>query len=335
MNRKKHYTLPSFSDLPKAADALTEEEFLADPFPYMKLTTRTKNPSKDTEATYRSHLGQFLTWCKELDCSPFILTKEQLSYFRDWLLNCGLKPATVALKLTVIRHFYTTAISYGFTSSNPALRLAIKSPTEKAPPKKSLTAEEVSHLFSVFPDEDSTRVLRDKLLLSFMVLEGLRIVELHKMNENDINASLRSIRIDRQTIYPRNDTFTLLSRYLATKEVRLPDKNGLIPVFTVLGNNNHGNRMSRQSIRDAISDTLDKAGLKQQGITCHTLRHTCGTLLFQATGNLDLVQQTMRHKDKQLLATYQTPPSDTPSRHTTLLPIDILSKNKKDASHQK
>ena len=326
MNRKKQYSLPSFSDLPKAADALTEEEFLADPFPYMKLTTRSKNPSKDTEATYRSHMNQFLTWCRELDCSPFILTKEQLSYFRDWLLNCGLKPATVALKLTVIRHFYTTAISYGFTSSNPALRLAIKSPAEKAPPKKSLTAEEVSHLFSVFPEEDSTRVLRDKLLLSFMVLEGLRIVELHEMNESDINLSLRSIRIDRQIIYPRDDTFTLLSRYLTSKEVHSPDKNGATPVFTVLGNNNRGNRMSRQSIRDAVNDILDKAGLKEHGITCHTLRHTCGALLFQATGNLDLVQQTMRHKDKQLLATYQTPPSDVPIRHTTLLQIDTSGK---------
>ena len=326
MNRKKQYTLPSFSDLPKAVDAVTEEEFLADPFPYMKLTTRTKNPSKDTEATYRSHMNQFLSWCKELDCSPFILTKEQLSYFRDWLLNCGLKPATVALKLTVIRHFYTTAISYGFTSSNPALRLAIKSPTEKAPPKKSLTTEEVSHLFSFFPEEDSVRVLRDKLLLSFMVLEGLRIVELHEMNESDINLPLRSIRIGRQTIYPRDDTFTLLSHYLTSKKVRQPDKNGLVPVFTVLGNNNHGNRMSRQSIRDAVNDILDKAGLKEQGVTCHTLRHTCGALLFQATGNLDLVQQTMRHKDKQLLATYQTPPSDAPIRHTNLLPIDILKK---------
>ena len=137
MNRKKQYSLPSFSDLPKANDVLTDEEFLSDPYLYMKLTTRSKNPSKDTEATYRSHLNQFLSWCKELDCSPFILTKEQLSYFRDWLLNCGLKPTTVALKITVIRHFYTTAISYGFTSSNPTLRLAIKSPTEqKTSPKK-------------------------------------------------------------------------------------------------------------------------------------------------------------------------------------------------------
>lgn len=326
MNRKKHYALPSFSDLPKTTDTLTEEEFLSDPFPYMKMTTRTKNPSKDTEVTYRSHLNQFLTWCEELDCSPFILTKEQLSYFRDWLLNCGLKPATVALKLTVIRHFYTTAISYGFTSFNPALRLAIKTPTEQASPKKSLTAEEVSHLFSIFPDKDSPRILRDKLLLSFMVLEGLRIVELHEMNESDIDLTFRSIRIGHTTIYPRDDTFTLLSYYLTLKEIRHPDKNGLIPVFTVLGNNNHGNRMSRQSIRDAINDRLDKAGLKKQGITCHTLRHTCGTLLFQATGNLDLVQQTMRHKDKQLLATYQSPPSNAPIRHTALLPIDISGK---------
>lgn len=323
MNRKKQYTLPSFSDLPKASDAVTEEEFLTNPFPYMKMASRTTTPSRDTSATYRSHLNQFLDWCKQLDCSPFILTKEQLSYFRDWLLHCGLKPSTVALKLTVIRHFYTAAMFHRFTSFNPALGLTVRTAAERPSPKKSLTTEEVSHLFSLFPKEESTRTLRDKLLLSFMVLEGVRIAELHAMNESDIDFAFHAIRIKRETIYPRNDTFDLLSHYLASKESRQPDKNGQIPVFTVLGNHNYGNRMSRQAIRDAINDCLDKAGLKEQGVTCHTLRHTCGVLLLQATGNLDLVQQAMRHKDKQLLAAYHSSPPEPAIRHTSVLPIDL------------
>lgn len=326
MKHKRQYALPSFSDLPKSSDLLTEEEFLANPLPYMQMSSRSSSPSRDTSVTYRSHLNQFLEWCRQLDCSPFVLTREQLSYFRDWLLHCGLKPATVALKLTVIRHFYAAAVAHRFTAVNPALRLTVRTAQQEPTPKKSLTIDEVTHLFSVFSEEESLRTLRDKLLLSFMVLEGVRIVELHEMNESDIDLAFRAIRIGREMIYPREDTFDLLSRYLAVRGSSLPDASGNIPVFTVLGNHNYGNRMSRQSIRDAINDCLDRAGLKKQGITCHTLRHTCGTLLFQATGSLELVQQTMRHKDKQLLATYQAHPSASLVRHTSALPIDISGK---------
>lgn len=326
MNRKKQYALPSFSDLPKSSDLLTEEEFLADPFLYMQMSSRSTTPSRDTSVTYRSHLNQFLEWCRQLDCSPFVLTKEQLTYFRDWLLHCGLKPATVAVKLTVIRHFYAAAVAHRFTSVNPALRLSVRTASERPSPKKSLTIDEVAHLFSVFPEDESVRIMRDKLLISFMVLEGVRLVELHNMNENDINFAFRAIRIGRETIYPRNDTFDLLTRYLTCKESHHSDDKGLVPVFTVLGNNNFGNRMSRQAIRDAINDCLNKAGLKKQGVTCHTLRHTCGSLLLQATGDLELVRQTMRHKDKQLLATYHTTPPTPAIRHTATLPIDLSPK---------
>ncbi|MBO5245299.1 MAG: site-specific integrase, partial [Selenomonadales bacterium] len=271
MKHKKQYALPSFADLPKSSDLLTEEEFLANPLPYMQMLSRSSAPSRDTSATYRSHLNQFLEWCRQLDCSPFVLTREQLTYFRDWLLHCGLKPAAVALKLTVIRHFYAAAVAHRFTAVNPALRLSVRTAQQEPTPKKSLTIDEVAHLFSVFPEEESLRTLRDKLLLSFMVLEGVRIVELHEMNESDIDLAFHAIRLGREMIYPRDDTFELLSRYLAGKGSSSPDASGKIPVFTVLGNHNYGNRMSRQSIRDAINDCLDRAGLKKQGVTCHTL----------------------------------------------------------------
>lgn len=323
MTRKKQYSLPSFADLPKGDDELTEEEFLANPFPYLRMSQRKARPSSDTSATYRSHLNQFLSWCRELDCSPFVLTKAQLTYFRDWLLHCGLKPPTVSMKLTVIRRFYSAAQSYHFTKTNPALHLSIPATTTPTTAKKSLSAEEVAHLFSTLADDDSPRVLRNKLMLSLIVLEGVRIAELHAMNEDDIDFTFHAIHIGTETIYPREDTFTLLRRYLAQCPNRPSDTQGHIPLFTSLANYKRGGRISRQAIRDAMNALLDKAGLRQDGITCHTLRHTCGTLLLAATGNLDLVQQTMRHKDRQLLATYQPDTPPTTIRHTAQIPIRL------------
>lgn len=273
MNRKKHYPLPSFADLPKGDDELTEEVFLADPFPYLQMSSRSAQPSRDTSATYRSHLNQFLSWCRELDCSPFALTKAQLAYFRDWLLQCGLKPATVTMKLTVIRRFYHAAQSYHFTKTNPALHLSVRTVSSRPSVPKSLSRDEVAQLFAAVFQDKSPAMLRDRLMLALLVLEGVRVAELHAMNEEDIDHTFRTILIGNETIYPREDTFTLLTDYLAAKQTSLPDASGNTPLFTVCGNHNRGRRISRQAIRNAMNTIITRAGLTDRNITCHTLRH--------------------------------------------------------------
>ncbi len=318
----KKYALPSLKDMNRSLQTVSEEDFLADLPSYLPIAFRTKSPSADTLTTYLSHINQFLAWCKQINYSPFALTVQHLTYFRDWLLQCGLKPATVTLKLTAIRHFFQAAQHYNITQTNPIQLLSVpaKKPTLSAPPQKSLSLDDLYQLFSLFPAELSAAELRSKLILSFMALEGLRTIELHNMNREDIDFTFSSIRIGNTVIYPREDTFTLLRQYLSSKSPQ-PDKTAPSPVFTVLGNHNRNQRMSRQSIRNCVNDCLERSGLKQKGISCNIQRYSCGVLLYQQTGDLGIVQKTLRHKDKQLLSKYsETTASGT--RYTSLISLD-------------
>ena len=76
------------------------------------------------------------------------------------------------------------------------------------------------------------------------------------------------------------------------------------PVFTTLTNQVKGKRMDRRGIRYNVDKWLTKAGLKKEGISCHMLRHTCGTLLYKDTKDLQIVKQVLRHSNVNITSKY-------------------------------
>ncbi len=99
----------------------------------------------------------------------------------------GFKPATIALKLSVVRRFYQAAMEKGLLTVNPAT--GVKAPKEKHDPAEKITyleASEVEQLFATIPDDGSLKSARDKALLAILTLEGPRTVELHRANICDI-----------------------------------------------------------------------------------------------------------------------------------------------------
>jgi integrase/recombinase XerC/integrase/recombinase XerD len=68
------------------------------------------------------------------------------------------------------------------------------------------------------------------------------------------------------------------------------------PLFISIGKGGKpGRRLSRIGVNHTVGTYLVKAVLKWPGISCHALRHTCGHLLYQATRDPKVVQETLRH----------------------------------------
>ena len=78
----------------------------------------------------------------------------------------------------------------------------------------------------------------------------------------------------------RKDTSELLKRYLATLKRSgiepVPDALG-IPLFVSL-RKRKGHRLNWRQVNNIVDSALQRAGLKRQGISCHSLRHTFATL---------------------------------------------------------
>ncbi len=255
----------------------------------------------DTIKSYLSHMSQFIDWCREEDHDPARLGKWDIKRYRKHLLNQGLAYGTVALKLTVLRRFFQGLIERDYISDNPAL--GVSPPRDRAPDDniKYLTDEEVGRFLARVREARGVRGLRDRAMITMMLLEGWRVVEVARASVENINFAEGEIltrgKGKNAFIYPRRDTLVLLKKYLSLRGDSIEiDKLGT-PLFISHSNLSSGRRMSRNGIRKIVDGYLKKAGLKRPGISCHALRHTCGMEIMRQTGNVKAVQLVLRHED--------------------------------------
>jgi len=153
---------------------------------YLNLTIADGNASVDTIKTYKSRVAQFLDWCKEQELYPALITEENIKEYRKHLVNGEKTSPTIRLSLLAIKHFYTACLSEKLVKENPVA--GVKAPREKrevASTINYLTLEELQQLFdSVAPTYkirgDKTtkvQVLRDRILLGCMALQGCRSID--------------------------------------------------------------------------------------------------------------------------------------------------------------
>ncbi len=127
------------------------------------------NASPDTVKTYRQQFKLFVQWCEQRSCAEGSrrgleitqLTEDHIKEYRGYLVDKGLKVATIGLKLSVIRRIFEIAVTRGYMCFNPALR--VKPPTERRDPAAAnnyLELEEAQKLVDVLPTGSSLKDLR-------------------------------------------------------------------------------------------------------------------------------------------------------------------------------
>lgn len=296
--------------------------FLANYRNLMKRYVSNGKPSNDTKNSYYSAIDQFIGWCTALKTDIFKINEQKLLYYRQVLINKDYKPASVKFKLTAIRRFYYVALKYGLIEKNPATDVhAQRDPDAYMPILKYLTVDQLYSLLNSFNEEEE-KSLRAKVIIFLMSIEGLRTVEIHRMNVQDIYDDQKAIYIrgkgHNDLIYLRDDSYDLLRKYL---NIRTTNHDFPTPVFTSTSNNSKGKRMSRQKIRITVDEALASLDLKAPGKSCHMLRHTCGTLLYKETKDLQVVKQVLRHRSIEMASRYSHIQDAMVSRYTKAIPI--------------
>lgn len=327
--------LPDFvtdkAKIAKYSYADVEEIFLDNYEDVLKKYIAGGNPSEDTLKNYFGQIREFLSWCKDNDFKPLRLQEPHIILYRDFLIAKNQKLNTVAAKLNSIRKFYHIAQKFHIIQDNPAEDVkAPRDPDAALINIPYLSAGKLEYIFRAIPNE-TEKELRDKVIIAFMAIEGLRTVEIHRMNEEDINVDQQTILIHGKgknaMIYPRPDTFGLLLRYLDSKERLKMNKRytmeNVTPVFTSTSNNMYGHRMIRQAVRDAVNKWLTTAGLKEKGKAGHMLRHTCATLLYKETKDLKQIQETLRHSNINMSSKYAHLTDRQENRYTNSIPVEI------------
>ncbi len=172
------------------------------------LTLKRYSPAT-TETTVRA-AEYFRQWA----ATENIIELEEISYpdamsFMQWSSKHGASQKTVANYLNHIRKFYQFLISEGMVKENPVAHIKVQGIKRKVY-YDTLNTEELKTLYSLYPSSievtgnmppQRKNILsrkRNKVILSLLIYQGLRVEEVAKINLQDLQLREGKITIHSQ-----------------------------------------------------------------------------------------------------------------------------------------
>ena len=274
-------------------------------------------PTEDTLKTYFTLIDQFIEWCRQQELEPLSAGDYQLRIYIEDLIQSKHTDNGIAVRVTSIRAFYETAVRLGLLRDNPCRYIHIGTPFIYDEQFHYFTVDQIREIYVyIMKETDELARLRNASMFLLMASEGLRVVEVHRMNDEDIDFVNRIILVRGKghngTIYPSDLTMKTLKKYID----RRPASDA---TFISLSRRNKGERIQRNGIRKMMDRILTATGYKEKGISCHVLRHSCGTNLYAKTKDLRVVQETLRQRDPKITARYAHVQERVEKRYTDMI----------------
>lgn len=252
--------------------------------------------SPKTVQTYSRAIRQFMKYIAEHGISQ--PAREDVLAFREDL-KADHKASTIQNYIVAVRLFFQWTEQ---EKLYPNIAQHVKGAKLSKDHKKDyLTSGQVKNVLGGM-ETDTPQGRRDYAIFALMVTGGLRDIEVHRANIED----LRTLG-DSTVLYLQGKGREERAEYVKVpaeveKAIRASladreDTAGNQPLFTSLSNNSKGGRISTRSISGVIKDSLVKAGYNSDRLTAHSLRHTAVTLSLLGGNSLQEVQQFARHSN--------------------------------------
>lgn len=253
-----------------------------------------RNFSPHTLRSYRSDLDSFRRYLIEKGGlgkgASISLEKIDLFVIRGFLAQLqkkGLRKATVARKLAVLRSFFEFLVRGCALSLNPAKQVA--SPKQEKRLPKFLTVDQACHVVSL-PGGEGWMALRDRAILETFYSTGIRLSELVGLQVRDIHFDGGIVQVfgkgRKERIVPiGRKALEALRLYL---DARPPASEGLF-------SNWRGGRLTPRSIGQIVKKYMRR--IDQPSLSPHSLRHSYATHLLEGGADLRAVQELLGHKN--------------------------------------
>ena len=254
--------------------------------------------SEATRKDYKYRIGLFLDFTGErgFNRNSFLEFKRSLAERTD------LSVATKNKYLATAKIFLKEANRQGFLPADITQNIKTFSQSKKHK-RDGLNDEEMSKLTEAVKVLPTTpQNARLKAVLSLLVFQGLRQVEIIRLDIKDIDFISKTAFIqgkgqdDKEPINLHPEAIKAIQGYLKSNKIA----DGAL--FTSQSNNNKNQRLTTRAIRDIIKKTLNDLGIEK---TTHGFRHYFTTTLIKTyKGDLLEVAQYTRHKSLEMLQVY-------------------------------
>ncbi|HHW7447698.1 tyrosine recombinase XerC [Pasteurella multocida] len=202
----------------------------------------------------------------------------------------GLKERSLALRLSVLRRFFTYLVQQQDINVNPAT--GVSAPKQNRHLPKNIDAEQLQQLLN--NDSKEPIDIRDRAILELLYSSGLRLSELQSLNLNSINTRVREVRVmgkgNKERIVPFGRYAShAIQQWLKVRILFNPKDEALFV-------SQLGNRLTHRAIQQRLEVWGIKQGLSSH-LNPHKLRHSFATHMLEASSDLRAVQELLGHSN--------------------------------------
>lgn len=267
---------------------------------YLDMLAAERGAAKNTLAAYRRDLDDYLRFLGQDGVDPAEADAAMVRAYIADLEPRGLKASSVARRLSCIRGFHKFLYTEGFSDSDPSA--PVTGPRRAQGLPKVLSIAEVDGLLSVARERivaaaekqaEAARARKMLCLLELLYATGLRVSELIALPRSAASTRERYLVVKGKGGRERLVPLTEVAREAMRAHLAQVPGEGpwLFPADSESGH------LTRQAFARDLKVTGAAAGIREDRISPHVLRHAFASHLLRNGADLRIVQELLGHAD--------------------------------------
>jgi len=247
-----------------------------------------KRLSSHTIKSYTSDLNQFSKFLSDEYNINSDINQVNFQTIRSWivfLLENNLNPRSVNRKISVLKSYYKFLIQEGCLSYNPMMKIISPKTSKRLP--SFVDKDDIQNLLDKVKFENNYIGRRDRLIIEFFYVTGIRLSELINIKISDIDFNNNYIKV----LGKRNkERLIPFSNNITNKLKSYVNENNITEyLFT-----NKGKKMYPKLVYRLVKKHLKLvSSIDNKGP--HVLRHTFATHLLERNVDIRLIQELLGH----------------------------------------
>ncbi len=251
-----------------------------------------KRYSRHTVTSYKNDLDQFMSWLEETRPGADLISVTH-GDVRGWmvsLLEGGASAATVHRKMSALRSLVRYMRRHELISADPMAGLRLPRKPKQLP--VFVAEDALEKLLDEFRFGDNFSGLRDRTVVEFLYLTGMRRSELINLQESDVDLSAGQVRVtgkrEKQRVIPLAASFVKsLQSYIEARR-----ENGFSGGWFFV--TDRGNKMYDRSVYNIVTRYLSMVTTVEKK-SPHVLRHTFATHMLNHGADLNSIKELLGH----------------------------------------
>ena len=256
-----------------------------------------KRLSSHTVKSYSSDLKQFSKYLsKECNINSDI-NQVTFQTIRSWivfLLENNINPRSVNRKISVLKSYYKFLLQEGVLSYNPMIKIISPKTSKRLP--SFVDKDDIQNLLDKVKFENNYIGHRDRLIIEFFYVTGIRLSELINIKISDIDFNNNYIKVlgkrNKERLIPLSDNMTnKLKNYI--------NENDISEYLF----NNKGKKMYSKLVYRLVKKHLNLvSSIDNKGP--HVLRHTFATHMLNNGADINAIKELLGHSNLNATQVY-------------------------------